>query len=137
MKAIATAVCILFFSSLCSAQQGSGTSSTAATKPSATAPFSWDTRSYDFGKTRAGTPVSFEFRFSNTGLAPIIISSVKVACDCTVTTYTRDPVQHGASGFVRATFDGQAVGVYSKTISVYANTPEGIVSLNIKGEIIE
>ena len=137
MKIIATAVCLFSIFSFCTAQQVSGDPATAAVKPSATAAFSWGTRSHDFGKTRAGTPVSFEFGFTNIGLAPIVISSVDVACDCTVTTYTKDPVQHGASGFVRATFDGEAVGVYSKTIIVYANIPEGMVSLTIKGEIIK
>ena len=70
-------------------------------------------------------------------MAPLIISSVKASCGCTVTAYTRDPVEHGAAGFVRATYDAQKAGVYSKTVAVYANTPEGMISLTIKGEIVK
>lgn len=134
MRIIATAVCVLSFISFCAAQS---VPETAAVKPSSTAAFSWGTNTHDFGKTRLGSPVSFEFRFINTGMAPVIISSVKASCGCTVTAYTKDPVQHGASGFVRATYDAQVVGIYSKTIMVYANTPEGMASLTIKGEIIK
>lgn len=113
------------------------TASTAAAKPSATAAFSWANTTHDFGKTKAGQPVAYEFRFTNTGMAPLIISSVKASCGCTVTAYTRDPVEHGAAGFVRATYDAQKAGVYSKTVAVYANTPEGMISLTIKGEIVK
>src|SRR5688500_18096471 len=104
---------------------------------SATAAFNWANTTYDFGKTKVGVPVAYEFRFTNTGLVPLIISSVKASCGCTVTAYTKDPVEKGASGFVRATYDAAKAGIYSKTISILANTPEGTVLLTIKGEIVE
>lgn len=113
----------------------------AATNPvlkaSPNAGFSWANTSFDFGKTKAGIPVSYEFRFTNTGMAPLVISSVKASCGCTVTAYTKDPVEKGGSGFVRATYDAAKPGKYSKTVTVYANTPEGMVLLTIKGEISE
>lgn len=106
-------------------------------KPSASAAFSWAETTFDFGKTKAGIPVSYEFRFTNTGMAPLIISSAKASCGCTVTAYTKDPVHHGTSGFVRATFDGKNPGKYTKTVAVYANVPEGMIQLTVKGEIAE
>lgn len=108
-----------------------------ALKASPNAGFNWANTSFDFGKTRAGIPVSYEFRFTNTGMAPLVISSVKASCGCTVTAYTKDPVEKGGSGFVRATYDAAKPGKYSKTVTVYANTPEGMVLLTIKGEITE
>jgi|SRR5688500_12529265 len=104
---------------------------------SATAAFNWANTTYDFGKTKVGVPVAYEFRFTNTGLVPLIISSVKASCGCTVTAYTKDPVEHGASGFVRATYNAAQKGVYSKTVAVSANTPEGIINLTVKGEIVD
>ncbi|HEU5146952.1 MAG TPA: DUF1573 domain-containing protein [Chryseosolibacter sp.] len=133
MKTIAVTFIMLCFSY---ASRGQGTASTAAVKHSATAAFSWGNTSHDFGKTKVGQPLTYEFRFTNTGMAPLIISSVKASCGCTVTAYTKDPVEHGTSGFVRATYDAQKPGVYSKTVAVYANTPEGMISLTIKGEIV-
>ena len=81
--------------------------------------------------------MSYEFRFTNTGMAPLIISSVKASCGCTVTAYTKDPVEKGGSGFVRATYNAAKPGKYSKTVTVYANSLEGMVLLTIKGEVTE
>lgn len=106
-------------------------------KPSPTAAFHWANTAYDFGKTKIGIPVSYEFRFRNTGFSPLIISSVKASCGCTVTAYTKEPVEHGASGFVKATYNAGQRGVYSKTVAVSANTPDGIIQLTVKGEIVE
>jgi hypothetical protein len=111
--------------------------SASASKPAPTAVFAWANTTYDFGKTKVGVPVAYEFRFSNTGLAPLIITSVKASCGCTVTAYTKEPVEHGGSGIVKATYDAAKTGVYSKTVAVSANTPEGLIHLTIKGEIIE
>lgn len=112
-------------------------SNAATQKVSATAAFSWSETAFDFGKTKAGIPVSYEFRFVNTGMAPLIISSVKASCGCTVTAYTKDPVLKGASGFVRATYNAAKPGKFSKTVAVYANTPEGMLHLTVKGEVVE
>ena len=105
--------------------------------PLPTAAFHWANTTFDFGKTKVGIPVSYEFRFKNTGAVPLIISSVKASCGCTVTAYTREPVEHGASGFVRATYNAAQKGVYSKTVAVSANTPGGIINLTVRGEIVD
>ena len=112
-------------------------STQAAAGPTTGAIFQWANTTHDFGKTKVGNPVAYEFRFRNTGLTPLIISSVKASCGCTVTASTKEPVGHGASGFVRATYDAAKPGIYSKTVAVSANTPEGLIHLTIKGEIVE
>ena len=109
----------------------------SSSSASPNAGFNWSNTSFDFGKTKAGLPVSYEFRFTNAGMAPLVISSVKASCGCTVTAYTKEPVEKGGSGFVRATYDAAKPGKYSKTVTVYANTVEGMVLLTIKGEITE
>lgn len=113
------------------------TAATPETEVSPTAAFHWANTTYDFGRTKVGVPVSYEFRFQNTGLAPLIISSVKASCGCTVTAYTKEPVEHGGSGFVRATYNAAQKGVYSKTVAVSANTPGGLINLTVRGEIVE
>jgi len=112
-------------------------STVSAPKVSVNASFAWADTTFDFGKTKVGIPVSYEFRFSNTGMAPLIITSVKASCGCTVTAYTKEPVQKGSSGFVRATYNAAKAGQFTKTVAVYANTPEGTVQLTIKGEVTE
>lgn len=131
---------LIFIFSLGLASQASAQNIAASPSPvkvSNTASFNWSETTHDFGKTKIGEPVSFEFRFQNTGMLPLIISSVKASCGCTVAAYTKEPVSHGASGFVKATYNAASKGIYSKTVAVTANTPEGTIHLTIKGEIVD
>lgn len=131
-------IMIVFAAGLLSNAFGQGTAASSGSEAlSASAAFQWSETTYDFGKTKKGQPVSYEFRFKNTGMSPLIISSVKASCGCTVAAYTREPVERGASGFVRATYDAAKVGVFNKTVTVLANTPGGTVQLTVKGEVVE
>jgi Protein of unknown function (DUF1573). len=112
-------------------------STVSGEKASLHASFHWANTVYDFGKTKIGIPVAYEFRFTNTGAVPLLVTSVKASCGCTVTAYTKDPVKKGDSGFVRATYNAASVGVYNKTVDVYANTAEGKMKLTIRGEIVQ
>jgi hypothetical protein len=54
-----------------------------------------------------------------------------------VTKYSKDPISPGSTGFVTATYDATKVGVFTKTVTVNANTDGGSVLLTIKGEVVE
>ena len=102
-----------------------------------TANFSWIVTSYDFGKIKVNKPVTHEFRFTNSGDAPLVISSVQASCGCTVTDYSKDPIAPGSEGYVKATYNAAKLGVFSKTVTVNANAAESVVQLTIKGEVVE
>ena len=99
--------------------------------------FSWTETSYDFGKVASGSPVTHEFTFINNGTVPMLISGVQASCGCTVAEFSKDPIAPGASGFVKATYNASRIGVFTKSITVNANTETGVVRLQIKGEVIE
>ena len=101
------------------------------------ATFNWTATTFDFGKIKKGVPVSHEFTFTNKGQTPLIISSVKASCGCTVTSYSKDPVEAGTAGFVKTTYNAASVGQFTKTVSIQANTDDAIVQLTIKGEVVE
>jgi len=103
----------------------------------AEAAFSWAVTEFQFGKIKVGIPVTHEFTFYNTGDAPLVISSVQASCGCTVAAYSKEPIEPGGKGFVKATYDAAKVGQFSKTVSVNANTEDGVVQLTIKGEVIQ
>jgi hypothetical protein len=104
---------------------------------SVTAAFSWTATEYDFGKIQKDVPVEHEFTFTNTGSEPLIISSVQASCGCTVTEYTTEPIPSGEKGFVKATYNAAKAGVFTKTVTIKANTDDDAVLLTIKGEVIE
>ncbi len=136
MKKITITLCAIALA-LSAAAQEVTVATKSGTPALRTAAFSWANTVYDFGKIKVGIPASYEFRFTNTGMIPLIVSSVQASCGCTVTAYTKDPVEKGASGFVRTTYNAAKTGIFSKTVTVTANTAQGSVLLTIKGEVVE
>jgi Protein of unknown function (DUF1573) len=96
----------------------------------------WETTSHDFGKIKQGVPVTFEFKFANTGKVPLIITTVQASCGCTTPAWTTEPVLPGGKGFVKATFSAGALSTFDKTVTVTLNTEQGTVQLKIKGEVV-
>jgi hypothetical protein len=109
----------------------------SAGAPGELAKFNWNETTHNFEQIVQGKPVSFEFSFTNTGGAPLVISDVKGSCGCTVTEYTKEPVLPGKSGIVKATFNAAAMGAFNKSIRVTANVEGGTETLYIKGEVVK
>lgn len=99
--------------------------------------FLWTTTTHDFGKIKVNKPVTHEFKFTNSGDGPLVISSVQASCGCTVTDYSKDPIPAGGEGYVKTTYNAAKVGAFTKTVTVNANAGEGMVQLVIKGEVVE
>lgn len=99
--------------------------------------FMWETTTHDFGEIEKGTPVEHLFNFTNEGDVPLIISSVKASCGCTVANYTKTPIPVGGSGFVSARYNAAKAGVFSKTVTVMANTGDDAIVLTLKGKVEE
>jgi hypothetical protein len=136
MKKIALTFCGLALVVLAVAQQVVLNSGPLNQLVADDAAFAWSATTFDFGKVTAGKPVSHEFAFTNTGDSPLVITSVKASCGCTVTSYSKDPILPGASGFVKATYNAAKVGQFTKTVTVNANIEESII-LTIQGEVVE
>jgi hypothetical protein len=101
------------------------------------AAFQWTSTAFDFGEIKANVPVTHQFTFTNTGDSPLVIVSVQASCGCTVTEYSKAPIEPGQTGFVKATYNAAKVGAFNKTVTVNANTEEGTVQLSIKGTVVE
>ena len=115
------------------ANAGFGQTTTAAKSDLAT--IVWAASTHDFGKIKQGVPVTYEFKFTNKGKAPLVIANAQPSCGCTTPSWTRDPVQPGGEGHVKATYNALNVGAFDKTITVSANIEGGVVVLHIKGEV--
>ncbi len=92
---------------------------------------------HDFGSVKEnGGSVSTEFTFINKSGRPVIILTVQPSCGCTTPEWTREPVEDGNSGVIKATFDPHGKrGYFNKTITVttdYSSTP---ITLAIKGNV--
>ncbi|MDD3739962.1 MAG: DUF1573 domain-containing protein [Bacteroidales bacterium] len=98
---------------------------------------SWDKTTHNFGsfKEEDGTQTA-TFTFTNTGSMPLYITNVKASCGCTATEYTKEPVQPGGKGFVKATYDPRnRPGKFNKSVTVTANTENPTTMLRIEGDV--
>jgi len=79
---------------------------------------------------------SYDFKFTNMGGEPLIISNVRASCGCTSPDWTKEPIMPGQTGFIKATFDPRnRPGPFSKTITVMSNAETPSVVLTIKGNV--
>src|SRR5688572_19674988 len=90
-----------------------GQQQASAAKTANTPVFKWESTTHDFGKIKLNVPVSYEFTFTNTGDVPLVISTVQASCGCTVTAYSREPIEPNGSGYVKATFNAGTLGRFN------------------------
>ena len=48
---------------------------------------------YDFGVIEQGEKVTYDFKFTNTGKTPLIITDASATCGCTVPEFPKTPVK--------------------------------------------
>ena len=87
----------------------------------------------DYGDIAYGSDGVREFKFTNTGNAPLIITNATSSCGCTVPQYPKNtPIAPGESGELLVKFNGSGQNQVTKTITVTANTQKGSEILRIK-----
>jgi hypothetical protein len=114
---------------------GVSVASFAQSKP---AEFKFEKETYDFGKIPTTKPVSVEFKFTNAGDEPLIISKVETTCGCTVPTYTKTPLKKGEAGVINVTYTPTSAALpFSKSITITSNAKTSTKVLYIKGETVQ
>lgn len=96
----------------------------------------WEKTEYDFGKIKKNVPVTADFEFKNTSLVPLVITSVRASCGCTVASYPKKPIKPGETEVISTTFDARNSGHFTKSITVHSNANDPVQVLVIKGEVI-
>ena len=95
-----------------------------------------DKEVHDYGTIDQGANGTCEFKVTNTGDQPLIISNCKGSCGCTVPKCDTAPVAPGGTTIVTVKYDSNRVGPINKSVTISSNAtnaPEKIV--RIKGEI--
>ena len=93
----------------------------------------FDKTEYDFGNILQGEVVSYTFHFTNTGDAPLIITSVDKSCGCTASDFPRQPIDPGKTGSIKISYDSKGhQGFQSKALVVNANTNPSHTTLRVK-----
>lgn len=109
---------------------------TAAPNPNA-AEITFDKLVHDYGTLTVGGDGNCEFEFTNTGKEPLILSSVKSSCGCTVPSWPREPILPGKKESIKVKYDSNRIGPINKSITVMSNAKNTPVVLKITGNIIQ
>lgn len=89
--------------------------------------------SYKFPNIVEGEIVTHDFKFTNTGKEPLIISSFKVQCTCTKVELPSKPINPGESGKIKVTFNSDGKTYYQdRIIDLYTNTKKKTEKLRFK-----
>ena len=105
--------------------------------PNPNAPeISFDKVVHDYGTIYQGADGTCEFKFTNTGKEPLILSKPQSSCGCTVPTWPQEPILPGKSDVIKVTYNTQNMGPINKTVTVTSNAKTNRVVLSIKGTVI-
>ncbi|MEO7312490.1 MAG: DUF1573 domain-containing protein [Chitinophagaceae bacterium] len=90
---------------------------------------------YAFGKVKQNVPVTYEFKFTNPGKAPLIIESAVAECGCTTPVYPTKPIMKGKTGTIKVTYDAKNPGSFTKKVTVKLVNVTDTKVLTITGEV--
>jgi Protein of unknown function (DUF1573) len=109
-----------------------GTNATAGDGPV----MKFEKETHDFGKIKQGDKVTYEFKFTNTGKSPLIISNAVASCGCTIPTWPHMPIKPGEGAAIKVIFNSATkVGLQDKQITITANTNPAQNLVHLIGEV--
>lgn len=109
---------------------------TPATPASTQPDFLFEAESHDFGTIPEGTQATYEFKFTNTGKEPLIISNVQASCGCTTPKWSNEPIAPGKTGTITASYNSSGrPGPFTKSITVTSNAKSSPKVLTINGVV--
>lgn len=89
----------------------------------------------DYGEIVQGADPLREFKFTNNGTEPLIISNAKGSCGCTVPKWPKDPILPGESAKIEVRYDTNRIGPFQKTVTLTTNEATPTHVLKIKGKV--
>jgi hypothetical protein len=94
-----------------------------------------DKMEHDYGNIKQGANGECEFKFTNNGKEPLVITNCQGSCGCTVPQCPKEPILPGKSGVIKVKYDTNRPGAIYKTVTVNSNAKSGNVVLTIKGNV--
>ncbi|MCH7535674.1 MAG: DUF1573 domain-containing protein [Bacteroidetes bacterium] len=125
-----------------SAQNGPGSNTQPAAQPAPqvienpnAAVMDFESETIDYGTIKQGSDPYREFKFTNTGKEPLIITKAKGSCGCTIPEWPKEPINPGESSVIRVRYDTKRVGVFTKSVTISSNAKTPSKVIKIKGKV--
>ena len=99
--------------------------------------FEFENEVIDYGDILKNSDGNRVFKFKNVGKSPLIISSIKSSCGCTVPSKPDKPIMPGETAEIKVKYATNRVGPFSKTITINSNAFEPKKVLSVKGRVLD
>ncbi len=99
--------------------------------------FQFENEVIDYGEIAQNSDGNRVFKFKNIGKSPLIITSVKGSCGCTVPTKPEEPIMPGETGEIKVKYATNRIGPFAKTITITSNAFETKKIVRVKGRVLE
>jgi len=133
MKEKFLSLCILLcFAVLTKAQEPTASANPA--NPNAPK-FKFETEVLDYGTIEHNANGDREFKFTNVGKEPLIITNAVGSCNCTVPTWPKEPIMPGATAVIKVHYGTERVGAFEKMITITSNADISQKVIKIKGVV--
>ena len=132
MKKLFITLCVAGSALFAAAQAG------VATPVDPNAPeFKWESTDIDYGTIKQDENGGREFKFTNVGKSPLVISNCRGSCGCTVPDCPKEPIMPGKTGVIKVNYDTHRIGAFTKTVTVESNAKNSPETLKIHGTVLD
>ena len=91
---------------------------------------------HDFGKIKAGTPVTYSFEIKNISDKPLVVENSWASCGCTTPEKITDPIMPGATATLKVQYNAAAVSPFTKDVYVQFTGIAQPKTVQITGEVL-
>jgi hypothetical protein len=127
----------LFFAAAVNAQDAKKPAAAPAVNKNQ-AEFKFEKEEYNFGTIKQGDIVNYEFKFTNTGKEPLVITEAHGSCGCTVPEWPKEPIKKGQQAVIKVTFNSAGkLNMQDKTVTITSNAISQSKVLHLKGNVLE
>ena len=91
---------------------------------------------HDFGKLKAGTPVTYSFEIKNISNKPLVVENSWASCGCTTPEKIVDPIMPGATAMLKVQYNAAAVSPFTKDVYVSFTGIAQPKTVQITGEVL-
>ena len=96
----------------------------------------FEQKTQNFGKTKPGHVLEFDYVFSNNGDKPLIVRNIEVSCSCTKFVFPKRPIATQEKDTIRVTFDtNHKIGYQDRILLVYTNAENSPTKIRFKGMV--
>ena len=95
-----------------------------------------NTEKHDFGKIKAGTPVTYAFEIKNISDKPIVVENSWASCGCTTPEKIVDPIMPGKTALLKVQYNAAAVSTFTKDVHIKFAGIELDKTVQITGEVL-